>query len=201
MAMRIGPAMAASDVFELTLDGRGARAAMPHTGIDPSVVGALQTISSRATDALDSVVVSVTQFHAGETWNMIPERALLAGTTRAFRPEVRDAIEPAMWRIAGGVAAAHGATAALRNERRYRAMVNHAAEVVGAANVDRHPAACMGAEDFAFILEARPGAYIWLGNGPGQAGCMLHSPRYPFRDDILPIGASYWAKLVEAVLR
>ena len=216
MAMRTGPALAASDTFEIAVTGRGAHAAMPHTGIDPvavgaEIVGALQTIASRATNPVDSVVVSVTQFHAGDAMNVIPEAATLAGTTRSFRTQVQETIEPAMRQIVEGIAAAHGARATLQYKRGYPATVNQpeqsdtaaraAAEVVGEANVDRDPMPNMGAEDFAFMLQAKPGAYIWLGNGPGAGGCMLHNPRYDFNDQALTIGASYWARLVEAVLK
>ena len=214
-AVRAGPMMAAFDLFELTVTGRGAHGAMPHLGVDPvvvgaEIVGALQTIASRATDPQDAVVVSVTKFHGGDTWNVIPDQVVLGGTTRSFRPEVQDTIEPAIRRISEGVAAAHGATVELRYERRYPPTVNHAreagiaaqvaAEIVGETNVDHDPVPSMGAEDFSFMLQERPGCYVWLGNGPGQAGCMLHNPNYDFNDEILPIGASYWARLVENVL-
>ena len=210
-----GPMMAAFDIFEITVTGRGAHAAMPHEGIDPvvvaaEIVGALQTIASRATDPADAVVVSVTQIHGGDAWNVIPEQVVLRGTTRSFRPEVQASVEPAIRRIAEGIAAAHGARVALRYERRYPPTVNSAAEaeqaariaaeIAGEANVDRAPVPCMGAEDFAFMLQKKPGAYVWLGNGDGAGGCMLHNPRYDFNDAILPIGASYWVRLAETVL-
>ena len=213
-AVAAGPIMAAADTFELIVTGRGAHAAMPHKGIDPIVVAAqivtaLQTVSSRAVDPMDGVVVSVTQFHAGDTWNVIPERAILRGTARAFRAEVHDRIEPAIRRIAEGVAGALGATASLRYERRYPATVNSpreteiaaeaAAAVVGIAGVERAPTPSMGSEDFSFMLRERPGCYVWIGNGPGEGGCTLHNPRYDFNDAILPVGASYWVKLVETV--
>jgi amidohydrolase len=214
-AVKPGPMMAAFDIFEITVTGRGAHAAMPHEGIDPvvvaaEIVGALQTIASRATDPADAVVVSVTQIHGGDAWNVIPEQVVLRGTTRSFRPEVQEAVEPAIRRIAEGIAAAHGARVALRYERRYPPTVNSAAEaeqaariaaeIAGEANVDRAPVPCMGAEDFAFMLQKKPGAYVWLGNGDGAGGCMLHNPRYDFNDAILPIGASYWVRLAETVL-
>jgi amidohydrolase len=214
-AVKPGPMMAAFDIFEITVTGRGAHAAMPHEGIDPvvvaaEIVGALQTIASRATDPADAVVVSVTQIHGGDAWNVIPEQVVLRGTTRSFRPEVQASVEPAIRRIAEGIAAAHGARAALRYERRYPPTVNSAAEaeqaariaaeIAGEANVDRAPVPCMGAEDFAFMLQKKPGAYVWLGNGDGAGGCMLHNPRYDFNDAILPIGASYWVRLAETVL-
>ncbi|MDP6572410.1 MAG: M20 aminoacylase family protein [Rhodospirillales bacterium] len=215
IAVSEGPMMAAFDLFELTVTGRGAHGAMPHLGIDPvvvgaEIVGALQTIASRVTDAQDAIVVTVTKFHGGDTWNVIPDQVVLGGTTRSFRPQVQDAIEPAIRRIAEGVAAAHGATAELRYERRYPPTVNNAreaeiaanvaAEIVGETNVDHHPVPSMGSEDFSFMLQERPGCYVWLGNGPGKAGCMLHNPNYDFNDEILPIGASYWVRLVENVL-
>jgi len=213
--VRPGPMMAAFDIFEIVVDGHGAHAAMPHLGVDAivtgsAIVGALQTIASRATDPLDSAVVSVTRFQAGDTWNVLPDRAVLAGTTRSFRPEVRDTLEPAIRRIAGSIAEAHGASAAVHYERRYPPTINDLAEtkraaaaavaVVGAENVERDPRPSMGAEDFAFMLNEVPGAYVWRGNGGREGGCTLHNPRYDFNDEALPIGASYWATLVESVL-
>jgi hippurate hydrolase len=214
-AVRPGPFMAAFDVFEIKIDGAGTHAAMPHLGIDPivtasQVVIALQTIASRNTDPLDQLVISVTQLHAGDTWNVIPSQAVLRGTVRTFRTEVQDATEAAMARVVQGVCAACGATGMFRYERRYPATVNAmretdwsagaAGDVAGAANVDRDPRPCMGGEDFAFMLQQRPGSYLWVGNGPGDDGRRLHSPRYDFNDAVLPVGASYWARLVERLL-
>ena len=211
-AVKSGPLMAAFDIFEITVAGKGAHAGMPHMGVDAvlcaaHVVTALQSISSRETDPLDAVVVSVTQVHGGDTWNVIPADVALRGTARSFRAPVQDTIEPAIRRIAEGVAAAHGATATVSYERRYPATVNHAqeteiaaavaADVVGAANVERNPTPSMGAEDFAFMLHEKPGCYVWLGNGPTDGQRTLHNPHYDFNDAILPIGASYWAHLVE----
>ena len=210
-----GPMMAAFDIFEITVTGIGCHAAMPHRGIDPVVVGAeivsaLQTIASRTVSPLDAAVVSVTQFHAGDTWNVIPEEAVLRGTTRTFKAEIQDQVEARVKQIAEGIAMTHGCTAAVRYERRYPATVNSAtetdiargalAEVVGEANVLADLAPTMGSEDFAFMLQAKPGCYVWIGNGPGEGGCTLHNPAYDFNDDILPIGASYWARLVERSL-
>jgi hippurate hydrolase len=215
VAVRPGPMMAAFDIFELTVAGRGAHGAMPHRGVDPvvaaaQIVTALQTIASRNTDPLDAVVVSVTQIHGGDTWNVIPDAVVLRGTARAFRPEVQDTIEPSIRRIADGVCQALGASAALRYERRYPPTINHPAEteraaeaaaaVVGAEQVLRDPTPSMGSEDFAFMLQAKPGCYVWIGNGPAPGGCGLHNPHYDFNDEILPIGASYWARLAESVL-
>ncbi|MBM4069795.1 MAG: amidohydrolase [Planctomycetes bacterium] len=212
---RPGPIMAAFDIFEMQITGSGTHAAMPHLGVDPivaasQVVTALQTIASRNTDPLDQLVLSVTQFHAGDTWNVIPPHATLRGTVRTFRKEVQDATEAAMSRIMRGIGAACGASGTLRYERRCPATQNSpretdwsmaaADDVVGSANVNRDPQPCMGSEDFAFMLQKRPGCYIWVGNGPSDNGRLLHNPRYDFNDEILPLGASYWARLVEKLL-
>lgn len=214
-AVANGPAMAAFDVFEIAVRGRGTHAAMPHGGVDPIVVGsqivsALQTIASRETDPLDQIVVSVTQFHAGDTWNVIPERAILRGTVRTFEEATRDRAEKSLNRIATAIAAAHGAQAEVRYERRYPATVNTpqetewaagaAVDVVGKEHVARNAQRCMGSEDFAYMLQARPGCYIWAGNGSAENGRVLHSPHYDFNDDLLPVGASYWIRLVERLL-
>ncbi len=174
------------------------------------MVGALQTIASRMVSPLDAAVVSVTQFHAGDTWNVIPETCVLRGTTRTFKPEIQNEVEASIKRIAEGIAAAHRCTVALRYERRYPATINSGtetemaadalADVVGNPNVLRDLQPTMGSEDFAFMLQAKPGSYVWIGNGPGDGGCMLHNPAYDFNDEILPIGASYWARLVERTL-
>ena len=214
-AVRSGPMMAAFDIFELTITGHGSHAAMPHQGRDPVVVAAqivtaLQGIVSRATDPLDAAVVSVTQIHGGDTWNVIPNAVTLRGTTRAFRDRVQDRFEPEIRQIAEGLCAAHGVTFDLMYERRYPATVNTtteteqaaaaAGEVAGADQVDRDPVPLMGSEDFAFMLRERPGCYLWIGNGARDGGCMLHNPRYDFNDAILPLGASYWVRLAESVL-
>jgi hippurate hydrolase len=215
MAMRPGPMMAAFDIFEIAVTGKGAHAAMPHLGSDPvvaasAIVTALQTVTSRTIDPQDAAVVSVTQFHAGDTWNVIPERAVLRGTTRALRTDVQDTVEAAVHRIAEGIAATHGVGARVHYERRYPPTINDPAEtdraaaaavaVAGEDNVDRDPTPSMGSEDFAFMLREKPGCYVWIGNGAGAGGCTLHNPGYDFNDTILPLGASYWAKLVETVL-
>jgi len=214
-AIRPGPMMAAFDIFEITVTGRGAHAAMPHLGIDPvvvaaQIVGGLQTIASRNTHPLQGAVVSVTQIHGGDTWNVIPDEVVLRGTTRSFDPAVRDSIEPAIRRVAEGAAASLGAAAAVRYERRYPPTVNSAAEteiaasaaaeLVGAGNVVRDPLPSMGAEDFAWFLQEKPGAYIWIGNGEEGRSANLHNPHYDFNDEILPLGASYWVRLAESVL-
>ena len=215
MAMMPGPMMASADFFEIQITGKGAHAAFPHQGVDPVLLGAeivmaLQRIVSRTTDPLQAAVVSVTQFHAGHTTNVIPETAVLSGTTRALLPGVQDEIERAIRQIAAGIAQAHGASVLCRYDRRYPPTINTAAEtavsaraagaVVGPGNVLSDLPPVMGAEDFAWMLRERPGCYVWIGNGREQGGCHVHNPHYDFNDAILPIGASYWATLVEQVL-
>ena len=214
-AIQPGPMMAAFDIFEIAIKGRGGHAAMPHLAVDPIVAAAqvvtgLQTIPSRNIHPLESAVVSVTQIHGGDTWNVIPETVVLRGTTRSFSPAVRDQIEPAIRRIAEGACRACGAEMELRYERRYPPTINAAPEteiaataaasLVGETNVKRDVLASMGAEDFACFLEKKPGAYIWIGNGSAARGGMLHNPHYDFNDAVLPLGASYWVRLAESVL-
>lgn len=206
---------AAYDTFEIIVKGKGGHAAIPHLAVDPIIVAAeialaLQTIASRNIHPMDAGVVSITQIHAGNTWNVIPDEVVLRGTTRMFKPEVQDVIEDGLRRIAEGVAATHGAAVDVDYWRGYPPTVNHpgeadiaagvAAEIVGADHVDRDPTPTMGGEDFAFMLMAKPGCYAWLGNGGVEEGRGLHRPIYVFNDDILPIGASYWGRLVETVL-
>ena len=212
--VRAGPTMASFDIFEIELTGRGSHAALPHTGIDSiiaasALVQALQTITSRNVDPIESAVVSVTQIHAGDTWNVIPDAAVVRGTARAFTTEVRDLLERRLREICTGIAAAHNAQIKVRYERRYPPLVNAAPEteicssilqaMVGPDKVLRVPAV-MGSEDFAFMLQAKAGCYVFVGNGPGEGGCMLHNPHYDFNDQILPLGASYWVNLVEHIL-
>ncbi len=214
-ALRPGPFMAASDTFEIVVTGRGGHAAMPHRGADPMVaavgiVTGLQTIASRAIDPLDSVVVSVTQVHGGDTWNVIPDAVTIRGSARSFTAGVRDTIEASIARIADGTAAAHGVSVETTYTRGYPPTVNTAREtelagraaalVAGEANVERDPNPAMVSEDFSYMLGERPGCYVWIGNGPGEGGCMLHNAHYDFNDEILPVGASYWATLAETIL-
>jgi hippurate hydrolase len=214
-AVRPGPMMAAYDIFEITVTGVGAHGAMPHQGIDPVLVGsqivvALQAIVSRYTDPMDTAVVSTTQFHSGDAWNVIPQTAVLRGTVRTFKAEVQDRVQRQIEEISRNVAAAFGATIGWRYERRYPATVNSELEteiaaraagtVAGEGKVNRNPTPAMGSEDFAFMLQARPGCYIWVGNGNRPGSCMIHNPGYDFNDEILPLGASYWATLAEQVL-
>lgn len=215
--MRAGPAMAGFDIFEIVIHGYGGHAARPHTTVDPvviqaQIVNALQTIASRTTDPLESVVVSITQVHGGDTWNVIPERVVLRGTVRAFKTEVQDHAEARMSRLCRTIAEAFDARVDIHYERRYPPLVNDrdhielcaavAGQVVGAENVDTEAAPVMGSEDFAFMLQAMPGAYINIGNGTGEnGGVHVHNPGYDFNDEALTFGASYWARLVETVLK
>ena len=214
-AMRPGPLMAAYDVFEIVATGKGAHAAMAYAGRDPMLfvaqaISALQTIVARNIHPLDAGVISVTQVHGGDTWNVIPEEVVLRGTVRSFTPAVQDLIEQRMRTIVAGVAATFEMSATVRYERRYPATVNAEAEtrhalaaaaaVVGAEHVDDDPTPEMGSEDFAFMLQAKPGCYVWLGAGRGPETPNIHSPHYDFNDDALAIGASYWVKLAEQQL-
>jgi amidohydrolase len=210
-----GPAMAAADTIDITLKGQGTHAAFPHQGTDVMVaashlVTALQTISSRSIDPMESVVLSITQIHAGETYNIIPEEITLKGTVRSFKTEIQDIAETSIRRITDGITKAFGMKYEVTYTRGYPATINSlpesefaaevAADVVGEENVLTDLAPKMGAEDFSFMLNENPGCYIWVGNGPGKGGCYLHNPKYDFNDEVLPIGASYWARLVEKSL-
>ncbi|RIK87872.1 MAG: amidohydrolase [Hyphomicrobiales bacterium] len=211
-AIRPGPIMAATAEFTATIEGRGGHAAMPHTTIDPvvaasQIVLALQTIASRTVDPIDSAVVSVTKFHAGDAYNVIPQTAEIAGTVRTLRDEVAETVFSRMRAICDGIAAATGTTVNLvidvnypvtRNDPRetdFAAAV--AAEVAGAAGVATDMAPVMGGEDFSYMLLARPGAFIFAGNGD-TAG--LHNPAYDFNDELIPHGISYWVRLAETAL-
>ncbi|MDI6836937.1 M20 aminoacylase family protein [Ciceribacter thiooxidans] len=208
-AIRKGGIMAAPDKFTVTVKGRGGHAAEPHHTIDPIAVGAqivgnLQLIASRNANPLRSVVVSVTRFHAGTTHNIIPEEAVLGGTVRSLDETVRDLAENRIREVAKGVAAAHGADVTVEYERACPVTVNHpdetqhaaraAIDVAGPQNVDTEVDPSMAGEDFAFMLQARPGAYIMIGNGK-TAG--LHHPAYDFNDEAIAYGVSYWVRLAE----
>ena len=215
VAARSGPIMAAADRFEITLKGKGGHGALPHLSVDPVFVGAqivtaLQGLVSRFTDPLDSAVVSVTKFIAGTAFNIIPETATLGGTVRTLREATRERLERQIADVAEGIAASFGAEAAVEYRRGYPVTVNHAeesklaaeiaAKVVGAENVVADAPPTMGAEDFSFMLNERPGCYIWLGQGGGPSKSMVHNPTYDFNDEVLPIGASWFAGLAETLL-
>jgi hippurate hydrolase len=214
-AGRPGPMMAAADRLHITVGGKGGHAALPHRTVDPVVIAshivtALQTVASRTADPIDSIVVSITMFHAGTAENVIAEEAKLAGTVRSFSPALRELAEQRIREIATGVALALGGSADVVYRRGYPATVNHApqvekalaaaARVSGPERVDAEVDPVMGGEDFAYMLLEKPGAYIFLGAGPGDGGRHLHQVNYDFNDELLPIGASYWANLVETVL-
>jgi hippurate hydrolase len=188
---------------------------MPHQGIDTLVatsqlVLALQTVVSRNLHPCESAVVSVTQIHAGEAWNVIPDDAVVRGTIRTFTAPTQDLVEAAVERLCRGIGSAFGAQISVRFDHRYPPTVNTAAEtevcrrvarhVLGPERVCENELPSMGAEDFAYMLREKPGCYVWLGNGPGSGGCTLHNPHYDFNDDILPLGIAYWVRLVEARL-
>ena len=211
-AIRPGPLLAAADRIVIEIEGLGAHAARPHQGIDPVVVGAqivnqAQSIVSRSVDPIKSGLISICQFHAGSADNVIPQTATLRGTARSLLPEVRDILENRLREIVEGTAKAYGAKATLTYNRHYPVTRNHAAQtdfaaaiasdVVGAGGVDTDTPPLMGGEDFSFMLEARPGAFIFIGNGE-SAG--LHHPAYDFNDDAIPAGVSYWARLVETAM-
>jgi hippurate hydrolase len=213
-AIRPGSIMAAADVFAITVQGKGGHAALPHKTVDPifiasQIVGALQGIAARNADPLEAMVVSITRFHAGDAYNVIPQSALLAGTARTLKPELRALAKTNIHRTAQGVAAALGGEAivnyelemgypvTINSERETAIAAGVARDVAGARNVDTNVASVMGAEDFSFMLEARPGAFIFVGNGD-TAYC--HHPAYDFNDAAIPVGVSYWVRLAETVL-
>ena len=210
-AIRPGPIMAATDSVDIRIEGVGGHAARPHKCIDSVLVGAqlitaLQSIVSRSVDPLESAVISMCEFHAGNARNVIPQTAELKGTVRTLTAEVRELVEKRIREVVAGVAQITGARIDLVYERGYPVVVNHGAqtdaatqvakEIAGDANVHEMPP-MMGAEDFAYMLEARPGAFIFCGNG-NSAG--LHHPAYNFNDDAIVFGTSYWIKLVENTL-
>ena len=213
--IRTGPMMAGGAYFDIAVIGRGAHGARPEAGIDPVIVAshittALQTVVSRNVRPIDTAVLSVTQIHAGEAYNVIPEEASIRGTARAFSSETLALIEQNMRRIASGVAAGFGATAELDFRVIFPPLVNDAAEaefiadvaaeLVGENSVNRNGNLVMASEDFSFMLNRRPGAYIQIGNGDTPGGCEVHNPGYDFNDAALPFGASLFARLAERKL-
>ena len=211
-ALRPGPLMAASDRIYITLNGKGGHAAKPHNCIDTVLVGAhvitaLQSIVARNIDPLESGVVSICMFHAGNAQNVIPETAELTGTARSLQPHIRDLLEKRIVEVTRTTAAMFGATADVTYKRDYPVTRNHeretafaaavATDVAGAEKVDTATPPLMGGEDFSFLLEARPGAFMFIGNGD-SAG--LHHPAYNFNDDAIPVGVSYWIRLVETAM-
>jgi hippurate hydrolase len=218
-----GAIMASSNEFRISMKGKGSHAALPHNAIDPvaavvQLAQSLQTILTRNKRPTDAAVMSITQVHAGDTSNVIPDTAWLGGTVRTFSIEVLDLIEQRMRELAQHIGAGFGCEVEISFKRNYPPTINHPKEtavcvevmrdVVGAENVDADMLAPMSAEDFSFMLQARPGCYALLGNGDGghrehghgDGPCMLHNTSYDFNDDLLPIGASYWVRLAEKIL-
>jgi hippurate hydrolase len=210
--IRPGPMMAAADALTIDIEGVGAHAARPHLGVDTVLVGAqiinaLQSVVSRNVDPLKSAVVSICMFRAGNTDNVIPQTVQLRGTARSLAGEVRDLLEKRLPVVVESTAAAYGAKAKLTYKRGYPVLVNHekqtefaasvASQIAGPDKVDTGLPPMMGAEDFSFMLNARPGAFIWIGNGASPG---LHHPSYNFNDEVIPFGTSYWVKLVETAL-
>jgi amidohydrolase len=218
-ALSEGPVMASSNEFKITVRGKGSHAALPHNGVDPvpiacQIVQAFQTIISRNKKPVDAGVISVTMVHAGEATNVVPDSCEMQGTVRTFTLEVLDLIEQRMQQIAENICAAFDATCEFEFVRNYPPTVNHPAEtafarrimagIVGADNV-RPQEPTMGAEDFAYMLQARPGAYCFIGNGDGAhrdighggGPCTIHNPSYDFNDELIPLGATYWVRLAE----
>lgn len=215
-AIRSGPMMASSDIFEIAITGTGGHAAFPHRTKEALLVAAeitmaLQTIVARNLDPVETAVLSVTQIHGGDAWNVLPDDAVVRGGCRAFSGRTQDLLETRIREIAEGICQAHGVSMKYRYERRYPPLVNHkdetafcaqvARSLVGDANVDANTPRVMGSEDFAFMLQAQEGAYIFIGNGEGsEGGCMVHNPHYDFNDKIIPLGATYWSRMVETAL-
>ncbi|MCY1507974.1 Hippurate hydrolase [compost metagenome] len=222
-AVSPGPVMASGNKFHVNVVGKGGHAALPQTGIDPvpiacEIVQAFQTILTRKMKPTDSAVISVTTIHAGETNNVIPDNCELSGTVRTFSLEVLDMIEAKMQQISEHICAAHDATCEFRFERYYPPTINTEAEadfarrvmgdIVGPENVLRQEAA-MTSEDFAFMLQAKPGAYAFIGNGDGahrdvhhgEGPCTLHNASYDFNDDLIPLGATCWVQIAEQFLK
>jgi hippurate hydrolase len=218
-----GPMMASGNRFEITVTGKGAHAAMPHLGVDPvfvavQIVQGLQGIITRNKKPIDSAVLSITIIKAGDAINVVPDTAFISGGVRTFDPAVTDLIEERMRRIAQLTAEAHGASAHVTFERYYPATVNDpeqaafaarvAEKMVGAGNVFASCEPTMGSEDFSYMLQVRPGAYIFIGNGDGahrltghgEGPCMLHNPSFDFNDELIPVGATFWVRLVENFL-
>jgi amidohydrolase len=222
-AVSAGPVMASSNEFKIVVHGKGGHAALPHDGVDPiqaacQMVQAFQTIISRNKKPIEAGVISVTMIHGGEATNVIPDSVEIQGTVRTFTVELIDLIEKRMREIAEHTSAAFGATCDFEFARNYPPTINSSAEanfaakvmadIVGASNVlPQEPT--MGAEDFSYMLQAKPGAYCFIANGEGDhrafghggGPCMLHNPSYDFNDDLIPLGATYWVRLAEEALK
>ncbi|MCV2420114.1 M20 aminoacylase family protein [Paucibacter sp. DJ2R-2] len=222
-ALKTGPVFASSNEFKITLRGKGAHAAMPHLGVDPvpaacQMVQAFQTIISRNKRPAEAGVISVTMIHAGEATNVIPDSCVIEGTVRTFTLELLDLIERRMEEMAQGIASAFEVSCEFKFRRNYPPTINHPAEtefvrqtlsaMVGPESVQEFEPT-MGAEDFSFFLQEKPGCYFLIGNGDGShrvgghgmGPCTLHNPSYDFNDDLIPLGGSMWVQLAEAWLK
>jgi hippurate hydrolase len=217
MAVKAGAVMAATDEVQITVRGRGGHGAMPHLVVDPvvacaQIITALQTIASRNVEPVDAVVVSICSMQTSQVgaFNVVPDAVKLVGTVRSFRPATRDLAERRLKEIVGKIADAMGCSTEISYVRGYPATVNSAREaqfaarvgerVFGKGNVITEHEPTMGGEDFSYMLQARPGAYVFLGQGGAQGGCFLHNPNYDFNDEVIPLGAGYLAALVEEAL-
>jgi amidohydrolase len=214
-AIRPGPQMAGGGLFDIHITGKGGHGARPETSIDPIIIGtqiiaALQTVVSRNVAALDSAVISITQMHAGDAYNVIPQEAVLRGTMRAFRKETMALIKERIETISAGIARTLGGSAKADVRVAFPPLVNDrdsvkfisdvAAKIVGEENMNREGPFVMASEDFSYMLEKVPGAFINIGNGGGEGGCEVHNPSYDFNDEILTLGATLWSRVVETRL-
>ena len=222
-AVTPGPMMASSNEFQITVKGKGGHAALPHNSADPvfaasQMIGSLQAIITRNKRPVDAAVLSITQFHAGDASNIIPDSAWIGGTVRTFTHEVLDLIESRLHQIASATAQAFDCSAEVTFSRNYPPTINHEKEtafaidvmkdLVGEHHVNPRVDPTMGAEDFAFMLQEKPGCYVFIGNGDGDhrsqghglGPCQLHNPCYDFNDQLLPLGSTYWVRLVERYL-
>jgi hippurate hydrolase len=214
-AIRSGPQMAGGGLFDIHITGKGAHGARPETGIDPviiatQIISALQSVVSRNVAPLDSAVISVTQMHSGDAYNVIPQEAVLRGTIRAFRKETMALIKERIETISSGIAQTLGGSAKADVRIAFPPLVNDkdavkfiadvAAEIVGPENMNREGPFVMASEDFSYMLEQVPGAFINIGNGGGEGGCEVHNPSYDFNDEALTLGSTLWARVVETRL-
>lgn len=214
-AVHSGPVMASMDVFDIKITGKGCHAGMPHMGVDPvliagQLISALQSIVARTLNPLESGVISITKMQGGDAYNVVPDSATLSGTCRAFSKGTQDLLENKMRQMVNSMCEAYGAIGELDYRRIYPCTINQvehseictqvAASLVGLNKVETQLAPSMGAEDFAFMLEQKPGAYLWIGNGSAEEGRGLHNPYYDFNDDILALGANFWVELAQKQL-
>ena len=215
MATRSGPIMAAMDVFEVKIIGKGGHGALPHLAIDPILIAAQlitqwQGIVSRNVNPIEAAVVTVTQIHAGDAWAVIPNEVVLRGTVRSFKPATRELLQQRMKRLTASICEGNECTFEWWYDHRFPPTINSAAEtsaagraaagLLGDVNFSDNVDPSTGSEDFGYMLEEKPGCYIFIGNGSSDGGCLLHNPNYDFNDEIIPIGASYWVELVEQEL-